>query len=89
MSRYYAIYRKRDDELLACGSAEQCAKMMGYTSLRSFEDICRRSMAGTLSKYELYIEDVDDVAESRESYLQMYGFDPTVLDGNANGGESL
>lgn len=76
MSRYYAIYRKRDDALLACGTPEQCSKMMGYASLRPFEDICRRSRAGTLSEYELYVEDVDDLAEYREGFLQVDGFDP-------------
>ena len=73
MSRYYAIYRKRDDMLLACGTPEQCAKMMGYSSLRTFEDLCRRSKAGTLSTYELYTEDVDDLAEFREGFLQAGG----------------
>ena len=79
MSRYYAIYRKRDDALLACGSPEQCSKMMGYASLRPFEDICRRSKAGTLSDYELYVEDVDDLAEFCEGFLQVDGVDPFAI----------
>ena len=79
MSRYYAIYRKRDDALLACGSPEQCSKMMGYASLRPFEDVCRRSKAGTLSDYELYVEDVDDLAEFREGFLQVDGVAPFAI----------
>ena len=67
MSRYYAIYRKRDDALLACGSAERCTRMMGYKSLRTFTELCRRINAGLSSRYELYIEEVDDAELLEES----------------------
>lgn len=70
MSTYYALYRKRDDELLACGSAEQCCKMMGYTNIRTFEDLRRRAAAGTLMRYELYIEEIDDAEEFRDNALE-------------------
>lgn len=44
--------------------------MMGYTSIRTFEDLRRRAAAGTLMRYELYIEEIDDAEEFRDNALE-------------------
>ena len=63
MIRWYAVYRIRDDALLACGTAKRCAAMLGFASPQSLYTMVQRQRQGKLRHFEIYFEDVDDQAE--------------------------
>lgn len=61
--RYYAIYNKETDEILACGSAAECAKGMGWKDYQALYQALSRERRSGDTPYEFYIEDVDDEEE--------------------------
>lgn len=56
---YYMVYRRKDDCLVACGSARQCAKMLGYASVNQFYGIVSKTRNGTVKKWEIAKVEVD------------------------------
>ena len=55
--KYYTVYLKETDEIVASGNAKNCAKQMG-TSLASFQCLVSRVNRGIRQKYEVLIEDI-------------------------------
>lgn len=53
---YYTVYLRKTDELVASGSAEDCAAAMNQ-SVDSFYSMVCRVRKGTNRKYEIYIEE--------------------------------
>lgn len=49
----YTIYLRKNDNIVASGTAEDCAKQMG-TSIGSFYAIASRVKSGKTKKYEIY-----------------------------------
>jgi len=52
---YYTVYLKKNDEIVAFGTAEECAKMLNIT-LDSFYSAVTRTKKGERKKYEFYAE---------------------------------
>ena len=53
---YYAIYLRKTDELVCCGTSEECAAAMNR-SVDSFYSMVSRVRKGTNRKYEVYQEE--------------------------------
>lgn len=53
--KYYAVYRRKTDELICCGSAAECAAAMGR-STDSFYCMVSRVGKGKNRRYEIYKE---------------------------------
>ena len=58
--KYYTIYLAKTDEIVAFGSAQQCAKQLG-TSLNCVRSLVCRVRQGKTKKYdEIYVEVSND-----------------------------
>ena len=60
LRKKYTIYLRKNDHIVASGTAEECAKQMG-TSIGSFYAIASRAKSGKTKKYEIYSSYDDDV----------------------------
>lgn len=65
--KYYAIYRKKTDELLASGTAKECQKQMGFKTPQVFYCTVSRVYRGLSSKYEVFVD--EDEADEVESII--------------------
>lgn len=54
---YYAVYRKGNDEIVAFGNAEQCAKKLGLKNERQFYAFVSKTRSGIRKKYEVIVDD--------------------------------
>lgn len=59
---YYAVYLRKTDELVACGSAKECMEQMGITK-SAFHTLVCRSRNGEIKKWDVYIEPYKDAVE--------------------------
>lgn len=67
--KYYAIYKKKTDELLASGTARECQRQMGFKSPQVFYCTVSRAYRGLSSKYEVYVtEDKEDEDEALAAF---------------------
>lgn len=55
-AKYYAIYCKKTDAILACGSAEECAKAMGWAGADTVHQNFSREKKHGDTPYEFYSE---------------------------------
>lgn len=58
--KYYTVYRKKDDTVLAQGNAEECRKQLGFKTLQVFYSVVSRVNRGKTEKYEVTIMDEED-----------------------------
>ncbi len=58
--KYYAVYLRETDELLASGNSLQCQKQMGLASVNAFYSMISRCLQGKNKKYEVMVEEVND-----------------------------
>lgn len=57
--RRYTVYKRKTDELLAFGSARECAKQLGIT-LASFYSAVSRAKTREEGRYEVFVDEVDE-----------------------------
>lgn len=57
----YTVWNAKTDELLACGTARECAGRMGYKNAETFIQMVCRSLQGKTKKY--YVEKVVEAYE--------------------------
>ena len=55
--KYYAIYKRETDELLASGTAKECQQQMGFKTPQVFYCTVSRVYRGLSNKYEVYVSD--------------------------------
>lgn len=56
-SRYYTVWNAKTDELIACGTAEECATVMGR-SIADFHTMVSRVRSGKNKKFVVLVEDL-------------------------------
>lgn len=61
--KFYMVYRAKDDSIAATGSAEECAKQMGFTAVQSFYSLVYLVNKGKCKTYEIIISDGDVCCE--------------------------
>lgn len=52
---YYTVYLRENDEIVAFGTAEECAKMMNKTE-GNFKSLVSKTCKGKNRKYEVFKE---------------------------------
>ena len=57
--KFYMVYLAKDDSIVATGSAEECAKQMGYKNTHSFYCFVQHVRAGRRKTHEIIISDSD------------------------------
>ena len=62
MKKYYTVYRNGTDEVVAFGTAEECAKIRGIT-LDSFHSFVSNTRSGRTKTYSVIVEDIDEEEE--------------------------
>lgn len=65
MGKYYTVYLKKTDEVVAFGNPEICSKMLQLSpknNFNSFHSLVKKAKKGNTG-YEVFIEDVDDLGE--------------------------
>ena len=55
-SKYYSVYDKRTDELIACGTSKECAKILGWKNVGVFRHLMSREKRTGATRYEYYSE---------------------------------
>lgn len=61
MKNYYAVYLRKTDELVACGTSAECVRQMGLKSVDSFYCLISHVLHGLNRKYEVYKEKSSDL----------------------------
>ena len=61
MQKYYTVYLQANDKVVAFGSAEQCAKMLGFGSKSDFHSMVSHTKHGHTKKYAVVTEDLLDI----------------------------
>lgn len=56
--KYYALYLRKTDELVCCGTAQECADALGIQK-HSFYVLAHKALHGKVKKWDVYIEDID------------------------------
>lgn len=62
-ARLYTVWNAKTDELIVCGTADECAKFMGYATRNNFHGMVHRMTHGMGKKYHVEISkgvDYDD-----------------------------
>lgn len=57
---YYTVYLAATDEIVATGTARECAEQLGMANVMSFHSIASHTRAGQRSKYVFYVDKEDD-----------------------------
>lgn len=57
---FYFVRRKKDDSIVAVGTAQECMKSMGISSINSFHSIVAKNRSGVRTTYEIDIELIDE-----------------------------
>lgn len=60
---FYIIRLKKDDSIVAVGTANECVKTMGLSSVNSFRSIVSKNMKGVQNTYEIDIESIEEEEE--------------------------
>lgn len=60
MQKYYAVYLRETDELLASGTSAEVTKQLKLASVDSFYCLVSRCLKGKNKKYEVLVEDIED-----------------------------
>ncbi len=60
MKKYYVVYSKHDDSILAQGNAEVCRKLLGFKTIYVFYSMVSRCNRGLTDKYEVCVIDSDE-----------------------------
>ena len=60
---YYTVYNEKTDDIVACGTAVECAKAM-KRSLASFYCTVSRNRSGKHHKYSIVIDPIGEEANS-------------------------
>ena len=58
---YYTVWRRKDDSLAAYGTAQECAKVLGYATLTNFYRMVTDVGRGKHHRYDVLVEDVEDI----------------------------
>ncbi len=58
-SKWYTVYRAKDDVLLAAGTSFECAKRLKFKNVNSFYGMVCRCTNGTNKKYVVVVDDED------------------------------
>ena len=53
--KYYALYLRKTDELVCCGSAKECANELGI-AIHSFYGMVHKILSGKIKKWDVYVE---------------------------------
>lgn len=61
---FYFIRSRKDDSIVAVGTATECIKQMGFASMNSFNSMVSKNRAGVKQTYEIDIESIDEEDES-------------------------
>lgn len=61
-SRFYIVYRKKDDSIAAVGNAVECAKQLGR-KMSAFYSLISRAKNNGLCRYEVEISKLEDDEE--------------------------
>ena len=60
---FYIIRLKKDDSIVSVGTANECVKTMGLSSVNSFRSIVSKNMKGVQNTYEIDIESIEEEEE--------------------------
>lgn len=58
LKKYYTVYLRATDEVIAYGTSRECAKIMGK-SLNCFHSMVSKTKKGKQNKYDVLVEDYD------------------------------
>ncbi len=56
MSHYYTVYNNKTDEVVAFGSAKECADKLRLKNVRLFYSYVSKSKSGLIKKYKIVVE---------------------------------
>lgn len=71
--KYYSVYLKKTDELVAQGSAEECTTQLGYTCVSTFYAMYTRSKQGKLNKYIFLCHDDGELYDPHHEEKKAFG----------------
>lgn len=57
LMKYYTVYLKKSDEIVAFGTSEECASQLGFRNRSTFHNIASLSRKGKRKKYEIIVDD--------------------------------
>ena len=60
---FYIVRLKKDDSIVAVGTAQECVKAMNLASINSFRSIVAKNRKGINNTYEIDIEDIEEDEE--------------------------
>lgn len=58
MRKYYTVYLRETDEVIAHGTSRECAAIMGK-SLNCFHSMVSKTLKGKHNKYDILVEPLD------------------------------
>ena len=58
--KFYIIRRRKDDSIVAVGTAKECMRSMGVKSYNSFQSIVSRNRSGKQLTYEIDVEYLEE-----------------------------
>ena len=61
--KFYIVRLRKDDSIVAVGTAKECVKVMGLTSVNSFRSIVSKNKKNIQTTYEIDVEFVDEEDE--------------------------
>lgn len=65
-AKWYTVYLRKTDEIVAFGTAEECARQLGFSGISSFKSCVSKSMDEKNTKYKRYEFIIDDTPYDEE-----------------------
>lgn len=62
MSKYYTVYLRKTDEVIASGTSKECARIL-KKSVNGFHSMVSKNLKGKQNKYDVIVEEDNDLEE--------------------------
>lgn len=66
--KYYTVYLRKTDEIVAFGTSEECTKELGFANAGSFRSVVSKAKKGLSKKYDFIVEETPYDEEMEEAY---------------------
>lgn len=67
MGRYYTVYRKDSDEIIAFGTSQECTKALGLKNVEQFYAFVSKTRSGIRKNYVVVVDTDDDTDDEEEN----------------------
>ncbi len=67
MGKYYTVYLRATDEIVAFGTSKECTEKLGLKDVEQFYALCSKNKSGLHKRYVIVIDDEDEAQKGQRN----------------------